>query len=144
MRGLKLVEPEMRRIVIQQAIHRAEDARYAHRLHGLLLVTGGQSCRQVADLFGADRRTVQRWVKTYERNGLEGLREGARAGRPRALGAQQSGGGGRSAAKPHDVRVERESVGWQAAVGTRGPPLRRALGGAPMPAIVQTAGVSLP
>ena len=34
MRGLKLVEPEMRRIVIQQAIHRAEDARYAHRLHG--------------------------------------------------------------------------------------------------------------
>ena len=43
----------------------------------------------MADLFGADRRTVQRWVKTYERNGLEGLREGARAGRPRALGAQQ-------------------------------------------------------
>ena len=36
------------------------------------------SCQQVAELFGEDRRTVQRWVKRFESHGLEGVREGER------------------------------------------------------------------
>lgn len=62
MRKLDIADPEVMRITIQQEIVRSDESRYDHRLHGLLLVTGGKSCRQVAELFGEDRRTVQRWV----------------------------------------------------------------------------------
>jgi transposase len=77
------------RIAIQQEIGRSGESRYDHRLHGLLLVTAGQSCRQIAELFGEDGTTVQRWVRRFERGGLEALREGERMGRPRMLDATQ-------------------------------------------------------
>ncbi|MFO1263378.1 MAG: IS630 family transposase [Rhodoferax sp.] len=89
MRKLEIADPEVMRIAIQQEIARSDESRYDHRLHGLLLITGGQSCQQVAELFGEDRRTVQRWVKRFETHGLEGLREGERAGRPATLDAKQ-------------------------------------------------------
>jgi transposase len=89
MRKLEIADPEVMRIAIQQEIARSDESRYDHRLHGLLLVSGGQSCQQVAELFGEDRRTVQRWVGRFEARGLEGLREGERPGRPTALDARQ-------------------------------------------------------
>lgn len=89
MRKLEIADPEVMRIVIQQEITRSDESRYDHRLHGLLLVTGGQSCQQVAELFGEDRRTVQRWVRRFESHGLEGVREGERSGRPATLDAKQ-------------------------------------------------------
>jgi len=89
MRKLQIADTEVMRIAIQQEIARSEESRYDHRLHGLLLVTGGHSCQQVANLFGEDRRTVQRWVNTFEQHGLDGLREGERPGRPKSLTARQ-------------------------------------------------------
>jgi transposase len=89
MRKLQIADPEIMRIDIQQEIARSDESRYDHRLHGLLLLTGGQSCQQIADLFGEDRRTVQRWVKRFEEHGLEGMREGERSGRPACLDAKQ-------------------------------------------------------
>lgn len=89
MRKLEISDPDVMRIAIQQEIARSDESRYDHRLHGLLLVTGGQSCQQVAELFGEDRRTVQRWVKRFESHGLEGMREGERLGRPTTLDARQ-------------------------------------------------------
>jgi len=85
MRKLQIEDAEVMRIAIQQEIGRSEESRYDHRLHGLLLVTAGQSCRQVAELFGEDGTTVQRWVRRFELGGLEALREGERPGRPRTL-----------------------------------------------------------
>lgn len=89
MRKLQIEDAEVMRIAIQQEIARSEESRYDHRLHGLLLVTGGQSCRQVAELFGEDGTTVQRWVRRFEHGGLDALREGERSGRPRTLDAAQ-------------------------------------------------------
>jgi len=89
MRKLQIEDAEVMRIAIQQEIARSEESRYDHRLHGLLLVSGGQSCRQVADLFGEDGTTVQRWVRRFEQGGLDALREGERSGRPRTLEAAQ-------------------------------------------------------
>jgi len=43
----------------------------------------------LTDLFGEDGTTVQRWVRRFEDGGLDALREGERAGRPRALDAKQ-------------------------------------------------------
>ena len=89
MRKLQIEDSEVMRIAIQQEIARTEESRYDHRLHGLLLVTAGQSCRQVAELFGENATTVQRWVRRFEQGGLEGLHDGERAGRPRTLNAAQ-------------------------------------------------------
>lgn len=89
MRKLEIADPEIMRIAIQQEIARSGESRYDHRLHCLLLLTGGQSCQQIADLFGEDRRTVQRWVKRFEQDGLEGMRDGERTGRPACLNAKQ-------------------------------------------------------
>lgn len=89
MRKLEIADAEVMHIAIQQEIARSEESRYDHRLHGLLLITGGHSCGEVAKLFGEDRRTVQRWVKTFEHYGLDGLREGERPGRPKSLDARQ-------------------------------------------------------
>jgi transposase len=89
MRKLVLANADVMRLAIQQAIARSDESRYDHRLHGLLLVTGGHSCQQVADVFGEDRRTVQRWVTRCETHGLTGLRDGARSGRPATLNTTQ-------------------------------------------------------
>jgi transposase len=85
MRKLQIEDAEVMRIAIQQEIGRNEESRYDHRLHGLLLVTAGQSCREVAQLFGEDGTTVQRWVQRFEHGGLDALREGERSGRPCTL-----------------------------------------------------------
>jgi len=88
MRKLQIEDAEVMRIAIQQEIERSEESRYDHRLHGLLLVTAGQSCREVAALFGENGTTVQRWVNRFEEGGLDALREGERSGRPRTLDAK--------------------------------------------------------
>ncbi len=51
-------------------------------------MTAGHSCREVAELFGENGTTVQRWVSRFEQGGLDTLREGERAGRPRTLDAK--------------------------------------------------------
>ena len=88
MRKLQIEDAAVMRIAIQQEIARNEESRYDHRLHGLLLVTAGQSCREVAQLFGEDGTTVQRWVRRFEHGGLDALRAGERSGRPATLEAK--------------------------------------------------------
>jgi len=85
MRRLQIDHSDMMRITIQQEIGRSAESRYDHRLHGLLLLTAGRSCREVADLFGEDETTVQRWVHRAEQYGLQALRESPKPGRPRSL-----------------------------------------------------------
>jgi transposase len=85
MRKLQIDDSSAMRIAIQQEIGRSEESRYDHRLHGLLLLAAGHSCAEVAELFGEDETTVQRWVHRVEEGGLQALRESKRPGRPRSL-----------------------------------------------------------
>lgn len=89
MRKLQIPDSQAVRKTIHQELVRCEQSRYGHRLHGLLLLTAGLSCGQVAALLGEDSTTVQRWVRRFERGGLEALREGKRSGRPRLLDEAQ-------------------------------------------------------
>jgi len=89
MQKLQIPDSEAVRKTIRREIVRSEESRYAHRLHGLLLLTAGLSCREVAKLLGEDSTTVQRWVRRFEHGGLEALREGKRSGRPRQLNEAQ-------------------------------------------------------
>ena len=70
---------------LQDEIRRSEESRYDHRLHGVLLVAQGMTCPEVSRLLGDAPRTVEYWVRRFEENGLGGLVEGERSGRPRRL-----------------------------------------------------------
>lgn len=89
MRKLQILDADVMKVAIQQEIARSEESRYDHRLHGVLLVANGESCRGVAELFGEDARTVQRWVQRFEQRGFDGLHDGERPGRSRGLDARQ-------------------------------------------------------
>ena len=74
---------------LQDEIRRSEESRYDHRLHGVLLVAQGLTCPAGGRLLGDAARSVEYWVSRFERNGLAGLLEGHRPGRPRRLGEKQ-------------------------------------------------------
>src|SRR5258706_3574028 len=74
---------------LQQAIQRSEESRYDHRLHGVLLVAQGMTCPEVARLLGDAPRSVENWVHRFDEQGLAGLTEGERSGRPSRLKEKQ-------------------------------------------------------
>ena len=89
MKRLKIKDAETIILGLQDEIRRSEEARYDHRLHAVLLVAQGMSGRKVAQLLGDSPRTVAYWVRRFEEEGLAGLAETPRPGRPRRLGEDQ-------------------------------------------------------
>lgn len=89
MKTLSIVNAEVMIPLLQGEIQRTEEARYDHRLHGVLLVAQGLTPPAVARLLGDAPRTVQYWIHRFEEHGLTGLREGARPGRPSRLDPTQ-------------------------------------------------------
>lgn len=85
MRKLEIKDAEVIGIAVQEEIRRSEEARYDHRLHGILLVCSGKGCYEISRLLGHSPRTIESWVHRFEAHGLAGLREGDRPGRPCAL-----------------------------------------------------------
>ena len=107
MRKLEISDREIMGLAIQQEISRSEEARYDHRLHGVLLVCRGLSCYEVGDLFGQHSTTIQRWVRSFEKNGFAGLADGERPGRPSSLTAEQW------ELMNHDLRRQPRDLGYQ-------------------------------
>jgi transposase len=89
MKPLTVAESASAVIGLQQEIQRSEESRYDHRLHGVLLVAQGMTCPDVGRLLGDAPRTVEYWVRKFEKDGLAGLQEGERSGRPGRLSAAQ-------------------------------------------------------
>src|SRR5271165_1879947 len=89
MRPLRIADSATMVLGLQDEIRRSEESRYDHRLHGVLLVAQGMTCPEVAKLLGDAPRTVEHWVRRFEEEGLAGLREGERGGRPRRLSEKQ-------------------------------------------------------
>lgn len=85
MKPLTVPDAENVILALQDEIRRTDESRYDHRLHGLLLVAQGMTAPQVGRLLGDSTRTVQYWVRRFDEEGLAGLAEGARPGRPRRL-----------------------------------------------------------
>lgn len=85
MRKLAISNAAEMSIAIRQEIGRSEESRYDHRLHGILLVSQGIDCYQVASWLDQHPTTVERWVKKFEKHGFTGIKEGARPGRPKSL-----------------------------------------------------------
>jgi transposase len=88
---------------LQDEIRRSQESRYDHRLHGVLLVAQGMSCLEVSHLLGDAPRTVQYWIRSFEKKGLSALVEGERGGRPTRLGTEQLGEVGRILRQPPEA-----------------------------------------
>jgi transposase len=89
MKKLTITDRETMVLALQDEIRRSQDARYDHRLHGVLLIAQGHSCPDVSRMLGDAPRTVEYWVRRFEERGLAGLIEGERVGRPRRLNDAQ-------------------------------------------------------
>jgi len=89
MKKTTISDAEIIVFALQDEIRRSHEARYDHRLHAVLLVAQGLSCRKVAQLLGDSPRAVAYWAKRFEDEGLAGLAEAERPGRPRRLQPDQ-------------------------------------------------------
>jgi transposase len=89
MKKLSISDANVMVLALQDEIRRTHEARYDHRLHAILLVAQGISCRDVAMLLGDSVRAVQYWVHRFEEEGLSGLVEDEKPGRPRRLTSEQ-------------------------------------------------------
>ena len=92
---------------------RCRDAEAARRMLALALVLEGRSRAEAARAAGMDRQTLRDWVHRYNAEGIEGLRDRPRPGRPCALDE------GRQAALKGLIlrgpRLERDGcVAWRA------------------------------
>jgi transposase len=86
---LNISDAETMILALQDEIRRSDESRYDHRLHGVLLVAHGISCREAAGVLGDAPRTVENWVHRFEKSGFAGLLEGQRPGRPSRLNGDQ-------------------------------------------------------
>jgi transposase len=91
MKASQITDRENVIFILQDEIRRTYEARYDHRLHAILLVAQGMSSRQAAQILGDSPRTVAYWVQRFEAEGLAGLADADRPGRPRRLDQEQIG-----------------------------------------------------
>lgn len=89
MKPLTISDTENMIMALQDEIRRNDASRYDHRLHGVLLVAQGMTCPHAARLLGDSHHAVVNWVQRFEAEGLGGLAEGQRPGRPSRLNEKQ-------------------------------------------------------
>ena len=70
---------------IQDEISRTREGRYFHRLHVVLYVLQGASAYEAARIYGDSPRAIEYWGHRLLTQGLAGLWEGDRTGRPSRL-----------------------------------------------------------
>jgi transposase len=98
--------PDERKALRRQA--RRAVGRVAERIHYVLLRSRDYSPTQIADLYQVDERTVTTWLERYQTDGLAGLDDRPRSGRPRVAGAAAAAEAGRCLDQsPSVVGVER-------------------------------------
>ena len=69
-----------------QKLYRIEkNARLSRRIHGVYLAVKGLTCSQITAVTGDARRTIQQWVRKYNKHGIVGLKEQPRPGQPTKL-----------------------------------------------------------
>ena len=89
MHKLEITSTAAIQAALQHEVEHSPQSRLVHRLHCLLLVGTGRSCYEVADVFGDNPRSVERWVREFQQHGVEGLRERPHTGRQATLAEAQ-------------------------------------------------------
>ena len=87
--GLRELTPEERYALEQLAHSRTAQARLVERAQILLAVADGHRPSHVAKELGLSRPTVYTWLHRFNEQGLQGLGDRPRAGRPHTYPAEQ-------------------------------------------------------
>jgi transposase len=74
---------------LKQLFRKEKDARLATRIRAVYLALMGKSAPEIAALLGYRRRTIQNWVYSYNRHGIEGLQDTCGRGQRCKLNADQ-------------------------------------------------------
>jgi transposase len=74
---------------LRQHAGRSRDGRVACRALAMAHILDGATRAQAAAACGMDRQTLRDWVHRYNANGLAGLRDAPRSGRPAVLSTEQ-------------------------------------------------------
>jgi transposase len=82
---LSIKRQEELREGIKRYLSTHEEARFVRRLDLLLLLSSGQSISNVSRVFGVSPVTVQRCVYRFNAEGIDGLRDRPKKGRPKRL-----------------------------------------------------------
>ena len=83
------------RLTLDQAVELKErmlqssDYREISRCRAMMLSHKGYSINDLADIFDVDRDTITNWFDKYESEGISGLQDSSRSGRPPKLDASQ-------------------------------------------------------
>lgn len=89
MHKLQLPTESALRAALLGALQHSLERRFMHRLDAVLLVSQGKSCVEVAQWFGQDCRSIQRWVRAYGQYGVDGIRGQPSPGRQAQLTAEE-------------------------------------------------------
>jgi transposase len=90
--GLRLSEPERRDLAARYRDARFhEDLDMCLRIQALVLVSQDHREREVADIIGVGRRTLQDWIHRYRAKGVPGLTKGPFKGARSRLTDEQKG-----------------------------------------------------
>ena len=76
--------PDQQLIVNDAYQHGAKRA-LRRRAHAILLSHKGHSINQIRNILGVKRHTVSTWLSQWEKDGIEGLQDKPREGRPHLL-----------------------------------------------------------
>ena len=87
--ALAITRSELSAADLRGEARRARDGDQARRLLALALVLDGASRTVAARSAGMDRQTLRDWVIRYNAEGVDGLRDRPRPGRPRQLDDKQ-------------------------------------------------------
>jgi len=75
-----MLSPEDYQEALRQYKNKKLNGHERQRYHALLLVTKGYSYRQIADILFVDEESISRWVRQYQEQGLDGLKNHPRWG----------------------------------------------------------------
>lgn len=87
---MRVSREELQRI--KSAMNNEKEARYFKRYQSLYLYLSGKKCDEVASIVGITKISVSRINQIYKREGLAGIPDKPRGGRPRRLTQQQEAG----------------------------------------------------
>ena len=84
---MRVSRAELQRV--KSAMNSEKEARYFKRYQSLYLYLSGKKCDEVASIVGLSKISVSRINQVYKKEGLAGIPDKPRGGRPRRLTQQQ-------------------------------------------------------
>ena len=121
--ALAITRTEHSAAALRGEARRAKDSDQARRLLALALVLEGASRTAAARTAGMDRQTLRDWVIRYNDEGVDGLRDRLRPGRPRQLDDMQLAELARLVEEGPDINVCQSALDWDPRSASKRDPL---------------------